>query len=308
MLALWLLASLGPFQEPCPARWEAFWSCESSPVEVGQPFELVLDLYHGPDASPSDLFAGEPALDDSWVLLEHGSAQPLAIIHEPETRLAKFVWRIASLEPGERDLSGAVASISFGERIKKIDAGQARISVRGVLAEGEDAPRPLREFPEGFAPGATSPARSRGLVGAALATLLVLAAGALLFLWRLRARRARTATPVTPLDRLGEIERALEQADEDAQAGCFALTRLLRSATDAARAQPRDGLTDEEWLAELRGAPEIPPGALEDLDAVFERAAAVKYAGQRPTPWALRETLTRARVALQIVAARGPAR
>ncbi len=299
MLLTWLIAWLGTVQEPCPPRWEACWYCASSSVEVGEPFELVLDLYHGPEASPEELLGGEPALDDSWVLLERVPAQFLAIIHEPRTGLAKFVWRIASLEPGERDLSGAVASVSLGRRIEKIDASRARISVRGVLAEGEDAPRPLREFSGDFAAATKERGSSRAAWLAAGLALLTRAAGAAVHRIRRRRRRAPAPGPSSPLERLAEIERGFAQEGEGWRASCFELTRLLRESADAARPRRRDGLTDEEWLAELRAAPEVPRGALEDLAAILERTAAVKYAGERPTSWSMKEALARSRVALQ---------
>lgn len=288
----------------------ARWRCEPAAVEVGEPFALVLELQHPREFSAASLFPGELALDESWVVLERRPpAQPeRAAARAAEGATSSLVWSIASLEPGERGLAELLSALPFSSPVAHIEVGDARVSVRGLLSGDEDAPRPLREFPPGFAGGTGEPGRPRrALAGLAVLVLALLSGGALLF-WSRRRRRRRATAPraLTPLERLAEIERLVAADAGTARELCFELTGLLRRTTDAARGVERDGLTDEEWLAEVRATPRIPRGACEDLTAVFERAAAVKYAGERPTSWALGETLGRARVALQ--AAVGAAR
>ena len=164
-----------------------------------------------------------------------------------------------------------------------------------MLAEGEDEPRPLREFPDGFAGVDAEAGRSPGLwLGLAG---LVLAGGLAGLVWRRRRTRRGAARATTPLERLAELERA---GGDD---GCFELTSLLRQAGDDLRRTRRGGLTDEEWLVEVTSSLDVPRTAASELAAVFERTARVKYAGEAPTPWAMQETFARARAALEVLGA-----
>ncbi len=277
----------------------ARWRCEPSEVELGQPFALVLELVHPAALVGAELAAGELELDESWVVL---GAEP--VHSEPSAgagQSTRRAWRVASLEPGTRSLGAALSGFALSERVTRIQVGEAEVRVRGVLAEGEDAPRPLREFPAGFAGGDDDVAGAppgAWLLGALVPFVL----GAAWILSRRRARRVAAPSHATALERLAELERGL--SDEHARAGCFELTRLLRGAADGARARDRSGLTDEEWLAELQAAREL-PAAADELAAVLARAARVKYAGEPATPWALQETFQRARAALAALAAPG---
>lgn len=287
-LAVLILAWGAPVLDGASARWR----CEPAEVELGQPFELVLELEHSASAPGGELAAGELVLDESWLVL---GEEPVQTERADEGRLVtRRAWRVASLEPGARSLGEALSRFALPEGVTRIQVGAAEVRVRGVLAEGEDAPRALREFPEDFAGSAEDVE-----VGSALPWLfgagVPLAAGAGWLAWRRRRRARAEAAPATTLERLGELER--EFAGERARAGCFELTRLLRGALDDARAHDRSGLTDEEWLAELT-ASRAQPGVTEELTQVFARAARVKYAGEPATPWALQETFAHARRAL----------
>ena len=296
MLSLLLLAALGA---PAP-QTSARWRCQPAEVALGEPFALVLELEHPSVYSGGELAAGELTLDESWVVLSEAPAESTVL---PDGRAAtRRTWRVASLEPGERSLSDALSGFALSGAVERIQVGDAHVGVRGVLAEGEDAPRPMREFPEGFA----GEGRAEGASGWIVWTLTgVLLAGTLasVVVWRRLRRRAVASVRVTPLERLGELERELE--GERARAGCFELTRLLREAADGARQRSRAGLTDEEWLAELSASAELPREAVSELGAVFERAGRVKYAGEPATPWALQETFARARSALAAVTGSG---
>lgn len=277
----------------------ARWRVEPAAVEVGEPFELVLELEHGRTQAASALAPAELVLDDSWLVLERRAPRSEAAGEGLRTLLA---WRIASLEPGERNLAEALAGFAFGEGVTRIQAGEARVVVRGVLAEGEDAPRPLTGFAGelGPAPGA---ARSRLALGLALAALV---AGAGLAAWaRARRRRAPRAPQLDSSERLREL--AARAAAGAARDGCYDLTRLLREHVDRLRQKPRAALTDPEWLAELAAAPDVPRAALADLERVFARAERVKYAGESPSLWALEELFGEARRALAAWPGAGPA-
>jgi len=289
----------------------ARWRCEPAAVEVGQPFELVLELVHAADASAFALLQGEPAFDDSWVVLARQPERQLE--RGAQSTTSEIRWSVASLEPGPRDLSAALGAVAFSEDVKSIQVGAARVDVSGVLLPDEDEPRPLREFPEHFGTAgdaAASPVWPWVAAAAALGSLALWIA----FVRRRRARAARPAAELSPLERLGELERRsgspdpalpASQSSEPLRQGCYELTRLLRDVADRARSKNRSGLTDEEWLAELKASLDVTSGAVEELGAVFERAGRVKYAGQAATPWAVQETFARARSALQALGAAG---
>jgi hypothetical protein len=275
----------------------AQWRCEPGTVAVGEPFELVLELDHPASVSPGELTAGTPALDESWVVL---GELPVTSAAEGDGVRTRRAWRVASLEPGERALADSLSRVALAQRVTRIQVGDAHVRVSGILAEGEDAPRPLREFPDGFG-GEDQAREGRGWI--AWLALALLACGAGVLAWRLR-RKTFALRPATALERLGELERSFE--DGRAREGCYELTRLLRTAADDLRRKPRSGLTDEEWLAEITASLEVPRNAVGELAAVFERAARVKYAGEAPTSWSMQETFQRARAALEVLVAGTP--
>lgn len=273
----------------------ATWRCEPPSVEVGQPFELVLELRHDPGTPALALFDGAPQLDDSWVLF--GRHDVLELERGEDGVTSRVSWSLASLEPGERDLAESLSTVAFGTDVSAIRVGAAQVAVRGLLAEGEDAPRGLRLFPPGFLDGEDGAPR-RPSPWWWLTTLVPLAAFAW---WLARRRRAPAAgRPKDDLERLDELAR--RAAEEDAADGCYGLTRLLREAGDRGRVS-RAGLTDEEWLEAVRASRAVPPPAVEGLERVFARSARVKYGGERVTAWALDELFGEARHTLRTLAA-----
>jgi len=295
MTLLACVLALVPVLQEVRARWR----CEPEAVAVGEPFALVLELEHPAELSARELAAGALSLDGAWVVL---GEEPLASTPLPDGTLrSRRAWSVAALEPGEHALADALSSFALSERVTRIQVGEAKVSVSGLLEKDEDAPRPLREFPDGFAD--ESEGAAAGLTRWWFAALgLVLAAGAGLMLWlRTRARRTAVAAPLGPHEVLERLARDLE--DGRGRERCYELTRLLRATTDAARRKDRSGLTDEEWLAELGASLEVPRGAVQELERVFQRAWRVKYAGEPATPWALGELFEQARAALRAVAA-----
>jgi len=271
----------------------ARWRCEPASVAVGQPFTLVLELEHDASASALELVHGEPAFDGSWVVLERRRARAVARGDGASTTVVE--WSVASLEPGERDLSAPLAGVAFAEDVTDVRVADAHLAVQGVLGSDEDAPRPLHEFPEGFVGAGEDPTSSplAWIVGSAVAAV----AAALVALVLRRRRRTSRASMPTPLERLAALERAAKQ--EGGAEGCYALTRLLREAADRVSNRPRDGLTDQEWLTGLAALHELPSAVQEALADVLERAARLKYAGETATPWALEELFAGARAALE---------
>ncbi|MSR63433.1 MAG: hypothetical protein EXS08_13400 [Planctomycetes bacterium] len=295
MALLAFVLGLVPALQEVRARWR----CEPEAVAVGEPFVLVLELEHPAELPARELAAGELTLDASWVVLGEES---LASTLQPDGTLrTRRAWSVAALEPGEHALSAALSSFALSERVTRIQVGEAKVRVNGLLAKDEDAPRPLREFPDDFADESEGASARRSPWWIA-ALGLALASGVGLFFWlRQRARRTAAATPLTPQELLEQLARDLE--DGRGRERCYELTRLLRATTDAARRKDRAGLTDEEWLAELGASLEVPRGAVQELERVFQRAWRVKYAGDPATPWALGELFEQARGALRAVGA-----
>ena len=56
----------------------------------------------------------------------------------------------------------------------------------------------------------------------------------------------------------------------------------------------REGMSDEEWTAALRESGARPPAVVDDLATLLAECAEVKYAGERPTRFAVAERLERA--------------
>jgi hypothetical protein len=278
------------------AEVRALWRCEPEEIELGEPFVLVLEVSHPAGVSGRELASGELTLDESWVVL---AEEPVAseVLSDGNLRTRR-AWRVASLEPGERSLGEALSRVALSAGVTQIQVAAAHVRVSAFLAEGEDAPRPLREFPDDFG-GEDETARSLGWVRWLAGSLLLLALGAGAYAWR-RRRIPRGATPrCGPLERLAELERSFQEGR--LPEGCYELTRLLRSAGDGLRKTPRGGLTDEEWLAEVTASLEVPRNAVSPLAAVFERTGRVKYAGEAVTPWAMQETFAHARAALEVL-------
>jgi len=303
-----------------PAPLQARWTCRPETVELGQPFELALEIEHGPEIPAGELLQGELALDDSWVLLagpEQGPLRGPGVSGQAPGDGGRIgtrrVWRLASLEPGSRDLAPTLSSLALDARVGRISTAEAHVEVRGLLAADEDAPRPLRGFPSDFVPEDARRAAGAAwpLWGGLGALAAVLAAG--LLRWR-AARRVAPAEP-GPLERLGELEQGLERVG--AGPTCYELTRLLRRSADRLRARPAaraseaapassagtagEGLSDEEWLERLAASHDLPRAAVEELERLLHETSLVKYGGLNPTSWALQEIFRRARTVLESI-------
>jgi hypothetical protein len=275
-----VLATLDAASESAAPDVVARASVTPATVEVGEPFELVLELEHpGGAALPATDELLD--LDDAWVVLG-GSRAPGEPLAAGRSR-TRFTFQVAALEPGARSLPG----LPFGVAPPALD-------VRGVLAEGEDAPRPLRDL----RPPPPAPAAATSPVPWLAGVAALLAFGGLAW-WRARRRSVPAPAP-GPLERFAALERA---ADAAARERCLELARLVREATDAHAGRPRAGLSDEEWLAAL-GEHGVPaPDVRAQLGDVLERCARVKFGGERPTEWALNELVGSARTALDRVTA-----
>lgn len=273
-----------------PADVVAHLRGEPAEVEVGEPCRFVLEVEHAAGATVK-FPEGDLVPDDSWALLE-----PRRITRPTPTRTVAS-WTCLSLDAGERQLPAIRIDVGDADGVRKVDVDTGVLRVRPALAEGEDAPRPMRGFRA--APGGSSGRGRLVLVGAAALTALL--AG--VFFWR-RARRKSAAAPVpTALDRLDELQRIAAEDEEASRRVVYALSRLLRGSVDAFVREDRAALVDTDWLARIEPDERVPLGVRRGLARVLRDSERIKYALHAPTRFALTEMLADARSALEALAA-----
>lgn len=261
-------------------------------VVVGDSVEVVVHLHH---VAGERVELTSEGFDYSWVIL--GRAGSVTTTDEAAAHTT-YRFTLASLEPGERELPTPVFRMESGSQLDVALATPPTVDVGGLLAETEDAPRPIVGFLEPSAPP------SGWAWGWAALPLLLLVALAWWFARRRRARAVPVAPRLTPLQRLAALEaRDLAAADEPGFAADLhvELTRLVREDFDlrvggAGAGTRRDSLTDDEWLAVA--ALELSEEQRVALHALFLESREIKYGGARPTHWALEESLAAARAVL----------
>jgi hypothetical protein len=270
-------------------RGEARVESRSAAVEVGEPFALELTVHHEAGDVPQ-IDASALESDPTWAVLGGGE---LATLPDPQaegTAVTRASWELVSLEPGERELPAPAIRWSSGDAAdESIEAARGTLEVRAVLGADEDAPRPIGDF-LGLAPEQEAGARTALLLGIGAA----LALGAIAFAIHLRRQRASAAAaPPSALERLAALEEApLEQPEAVVEAH-VELARALREAIDARLGASPAGLTDQEWVRSV--AARLGPGAAQACAELLAACEPVKYGAERPTHWAARERIARAR-------------
>jgi len=276
-------------------------------VEVGEPFELELVVVHPVDVAVTGLGEDALELDETWAVLDSSRAAPVSAEDAAtggSTRLVeRRTWRVVSLEPGERALPRLGVRLADAELDAEgvlAEGDPVTVSVAGVLAEDEDAPRPLVGFREGF--GAPEPRPGGWRLPTALGTAgIALLGGVVVLLARRRRPRERAPARPTPRERLAALVASTEGGASPAELreACFELAALLREATDAWTGAARPGATDDEWLAALERERSASNRVREALAEVLGRCARAKFAGEAPTRWAFQELVARARDLLE---------
>ena len=270
-------------------RAEARVEADVAALEVGEPFTLRLLVRHAQGDAPA-IEAAYLEVDPTWAVLGGSERTTLPDPAGEGLAATRASWRVCSLEPGMRELPAPrVTFTQAGGERETCEVVRASVEVQAVLAPGEDEPRPLGGF-LGLGP---RPQRSIWLRAApwiAAAALLVASA----WVWRARRRRGVRATAApTPLERLAALEELGLERPEAVVAAHVELARALREHVDGALGESPAGLTDREWscrLSQRIGAERARPIA--ELLAACEP---VKYGAERPTHWAARERIARAR-------------
>src|SRR6185369_2119418 len=114
------------------------------------------------------------------------------------------------LEPGERDIPAQRVELGSGGDALSVSSPKTHVSVKGVLGEKEDAPRPIKGFRSSIEVG-TRGAKWPWILGLGLAFSIV--AGTWIGRW-MRRRKTEPALVRTPQIALDELERSdLETPD-----------------------------------------------------------------------------------------------
>jgi len=270
---------------------------EPARAQIGEPVVVTL-VVERPSAVAVEIPKIEPGVQGSWMFTEALGTRREQKPGAPGTLVETTAWRAFALEGGT---ASPVLDVSFtvDGAAQKITAAGAAPEIAPGLREGEDAPRPPKDFRE--------PVEWTGggmrLVALGIATLLLAAAWVALLVVRRRKLRARPTSSASPADELQRL--AADARDSGANRDVvFALTRIARGAVDAATSESRAARTDQEWLALVSNDARVPESARTAAIRLVERAERVKYAGEEPTRFATDEALADARAIVEAVTPR----
>jgi hypothetical protein len=233
------------------------------------------------------------ALDDSWILLDTGGQWTAPDASDPTRSTTSWSWKVTSLEPGDRELPRVAIDYELDGNAKRLEASADPLSVKGVLAPEEDTQRPAK----GFRPISIAEPKPRTWIAWAIGAAAVLALAYVAWRFARRRRKPREEAPSVAV-RLAALETRPLDSPDDVAAAHYVVTSLLREALDRRSPKPRAGWTDEEWLSAARADLAACGLSEDDLRALGElliRCDEVKYGAARPTHWAARETIARAR-------------
>ncbi|MCB9913694.1 MAG: hypothetical protein H6828_00935 [Planctomycetes bacterium] len=161
---------------------------EPAQVHMGEPFEVTIEVEHDADRAP---VFDAPDPGDDWWLEREARRATLPLADAPGRARTTLTYRLAGIRPGEHELALPPARVEGEGGPQLVELPVTKVSIAGELAEGEDAPRPLKGFraapPEPPAP------RWRALLGLALGALLLGGAGVFAWAWRRGPRRVPRA-------------------------------------------------------------------------------------------------------------------
>lgn len=261
-------------------------STDATSIEVGERFELVVDLEVDATEVLDDPFEFASVFVDEWVLFDVERQAPRRG-REAGRAVTTWTLALAVLEPGSFELGSIlVEPLGFADALE----GEApTIEVRSLLAEDATEPRPLVDF-DGDWNLESSDELERGwvfwVVGASLVSLCLFS------LWHVLLGR----TPgETAEGEPGPAERAhtlrLDELRDSSLTGLrervFGMTGLIRELVDQRRGTTSPGATDDEWLKDVLGESKIDAATRGELTEIFELASTIKYKGERPSDFAL---------------------
>jgi hypothetical protein len=267
---------------------------EPAQAQVGEPIRLVLEVER-PAGATVRLPDVDPIPDDSWVVLDGKKLE-----RSDPTRVVAS-WRVMSLEPGERKLATLSVDEETPEGTRKVEVQSDAIRVLPALADGEDAPRPLRDFRD--APPNAGAGRGRLVL---LGLAAIIAAAIALAIRRRTRRKEAPVVALTAVDRLAVLEKRVADDPESARGIVYDLSRLLRGSVDAFLAEDKASLVDAEWAATIEADERVPLGVRRATAKLLRDSERIKYALQAPTRFALQEMLASARNALEALQAAPP--
>lgn len=256
-------------------------------AELGEPLELTLELVH-----PSDVrmrIDELVRLDDPWLLLEERRVRTRPFEGRPGFSVTTARWGVCALDVGEHELVVGGADYDWKDGPRRVEAPPVQVTVRGELADGEDAPRPTVGFRE---PPPEEAPRTRALL-AVLALGAFAGAGLLVWIALRRGRREPIAPSPTPRQRLLALRA---DGSEGFAELYYALSHALREVIDEQLGEPLAGCTDEEWIARRRARRgDLSPELVERAATLLGACERVKYGAEVPTRWAADEALGAAR-------------
>ena len=305
-----VLLALAPFQEAAPmpsefaadlARASATLSAAVLAVEVGEPMTWTLDVIH-PDYWSPRLSDDDLGLGERYVVLDASGTLTSATPERGDgLLLTRKSWTVIVLGPTELLPSMEVFFDVDGKPVEEdgapsIFTSEVELQVRTLVA-ADEVGRPAKGFRGPLSAADTGASVPWWVVaGGAPIALLILA----LIIRRMRGvSRTAVVTSLPPLERLAQLEQSVSADLPALQALHYSLTSLLREAFDARAGQVRAPLTDAEWVVSVQGDADLASDVRDALRDVIGRAEEVKYARQKPTKFAVDETLRAARVALE---------
>lgn len=238
--------------------------------EIGQPIrcEVSLDALEGGSEALS-VGRFEPGL--AWFVADEPA------LHRSSDGARTLSWTVLALEPDPGPLP--VPSLeSDGAPIALVAPS---VAVAAALEPSEDAPRPARGFyiPEwARAEASKLPLFLGGVAALSLA----------LIIWiTLRRRVSLMPEPESLAERFAKLDQPIDGDDPRVGDWHGELAQILR----VAHGDEQSGWSDEEWVERAELSAEL----RDELRALFDVCAAVRYGGARPTRFAVEETLERAR-------------
>jgi hypothetical protein len=264
-------------------------------ARIGAPVVWELVIEHPSSVAPA-LPDKAAAAQGAWAVVADLGTRRADDPARPGMRTTTVTWRAFALEGGE--LASPFTAVAYEEQgVQKTAAVEsAKVRIANALAAGEDAPRPVRSFRP--APD-FEPVRPLSLV---LVPVALVALALAVWIWRRRRRRVAPPATLSYLERLAALELRARNEPDAAREIVFALTRLVRQATDAFVGEDHAALVDSAWVERYAQDERVPLGARTASARLLTGAERIKYALEAPSPLAIEASLREVRGVLEALA------